>query len=114
MWWAFFPESLLVEMCVHFFVIYLSFSLHFFRFQLADRVAEKATSAFAPSSGAQDAFSGGGAAAAVQGSMDIDGVTKALDWWEKKAAAVDEECRRLSTEGKRCAEELTSQGASFV
>ena len=73
--------------------------------QLADRVADKATSAFAPSGGAPDAPSGGAAAAAaVQGSMDIEGATKALDWWEKKAAAVDEECRRLTDEGKRCAE----------
>lgn len=64
-------------------------------------MAEKATAAFALSGGAHRA------GVAVQGSMDIDGVTKALDWWEKKAADVDEACHRLADEGKRCADEFT-------
>eukprot|EP00752_Nemacystus_decipiens_P003003 g2786.t1 len=73
----------------------------------ADRVAEGAAAAFAspngPSVGApgQPNQDSAAAAAATQGSMDIDGVSKALDWWEKKSAEVDEECHRLRVEGER-------------
>lgn len=68
-------------------------------------MADRAASAFASPNGPPvDAFgqpAAAATAAAAQGSMDIDGVSKALDWWEKKAVKVDEECHRLGVEGKR-------------
>lgn len=68
---------------------------------MANRVADSATSAFAPSS-VKTSVGASGAAEATSSSMDIDGVSKALDWWEKKAVGVDEECHRLTVEGARC------------
>lgn len=75
-------------------------------------MADRATSASAsPSSNdpplafasGGTALAGGAAAAAdaTQGSIDIDGVSKALEWWEKKAVDVDEERHRLTVEGQR-------------
>ena len=76
---------------------------------------DKAASAFASPNGpaaaasgklaaaATDAAAAAAATAAVQGSMDIDSVSKALDWWEKRVVGVDEELHRLGIEGKRFA-----------
>eukprot|EP00903_Cladosiphon_okamuranus_P007601 g7372.t1 len=90
--------------------------------QLTNRVADRAASAFASSSGPPVAASGDPAAAAAtaaaaQVSMDIGGVSKALEWWEKKAVEVDEACHRLGVEGKRVMDEmakLESDHASAV
>lgn len=68
---------------------------------MTNRVVDKATSAITPVSG-KTCASASGTAEATPGSMNIDDVSKALDWWEKKATVVDEECHRLSVEGTRC------------
>lgn len=69
---------------------------------MANHVGVRAASAFSLSRDLTPGSSSGAAEAAAPGSMDIDGVSKALDWWEKKAVGIDEECHRLSVEGTRC------------
>lgn len=74
-------------------------------------MADRAASTFASPNGLPVATSShpaaatdaAAAAAAAQGSMGIDGVSKALEWWERKAVEVDDKCHRLGVEGKRFA-----------
>lgn len=101
-----------------------SWRWYHFLFQLADRVVDKATLAFEPSvgcgrvSGAPAEGDGDRAAAATanatQGSMDIAGVSRALDWWESKRADIDERCHRVTVEGKRSAMDSCTCTVLFV
>lgn len=84
--------------------------------KLVDSVVDKAVAGCAPSTahpilgpgaaiGDSAAFAAAAATAAAtaaaQDSTDISGVSTALDWWEKKAADLDEEYYRVAAEGKR-------------
>ncbi|CAM9464964.1 unnamed protein product [Scytosiphon promiscuus] len=96
--------------------------------QLTDKVADRAVSGLPPCStfpilgpgtAARDAAATAAAAtgAAAPGSMDISGVSEALDWWEKKAADLDEQYQRVAAEGKRvrhAAAELEQEHAADV
>ena len=45
-----------------------------------------------------------GAASALKSSLDIESVSKALDWWAAKSAEIDQQLHRTMREGRRCAD----------